>query len=259
MTWFGPEFTAWNELAAAIILFMLAHVLPARPFLRDRLTDALGEEGYLLVYSAVSLVLLGWLIVATGRAPHIQLWPFEPWQLWVPNVLMPLACLLLAFGFGAPNPLSFGGWAVERFEADRPGIAGITRHPLLLATLFWSGGHIVPNGDLAHVILFGSFAFFSLIGMPVTDARKQRQLGRRTWLWLAGRTSLVPFAALLSGRWQPSLHRFSVRRLGVAGLIYLAFLALHPWLIGVSPLPDLPDLPGLSGLSIPDIQMPHFR
>jgi uncharacterized membrane protein len=229
----------WTEFATAFGIFLLSHVIPARPGIRSRLRGILGEGGFLAAYCAVSVGLLGWLIVAAGRAPYVPLWDFAPWQMWVPNLLMPLACLLVAFGTAAPNPLSFGGRATERFNADRPGIAGVSRHPLLLGLLLWAAGHIVPNGDLAHVMLFGTFAAFSVIGMRMIDLRRQRTMGRSAWDARAARTSLWPAAALFGGRWRPSLRRIGPVRLGIAVLLWATLLGLHGTVIGVSPLPPL--------------------
>jgi uncharacterized membrane protein len=227
----------WAEFATALSVFLLSHVVPTRPAIRARLKSALGEGGFLVVYSLISVALLTWIIAAAGRAPYLPLWDFEPWQMWVPNLLMPIACLVAAFGVAAPNPLSFGGWAEERFDADRPGIAGVSRHPLLLGLTLWAVGHVVPNGDLAHAVLFGAFAVFSITGMLAIDVRRQHTMGHQTWDTLARRTSLVPCAALLDGRWRPSVRQIDPLRLGIAVLVWAILLSVHSRVIGVSPLP----------------------
>lgn len=225
----------WGELLVAFAAFLLSHALPARPALRRPLAATLGERGYLLAYSLVSLVALAWLIAAAGRAPYVALWGPAPWQAWVLNLAMPPACLLVAFGLGAPNPLSFGGRAAG-FDPDRPGIAGVARHPLLLAIALWAGAHAVANGDLAHVLLFGAFAGFALLGMRALDQRKRRLVGPDEWGRLSARTSAWPLAALVTGRWRPSTPP-GPRRLAAGLLLWLALLALHAPVLGVSPLP----------------------
>jgi hypothetical protein len=52
------------EFYGALAVFLAAHVIPASPGLRARLIDAMGRSTYLITYSILSLVLLGWLIVA---------------------------------------------------------------------------------------------------------------------------------------------------------------------------------------------------
>lgn len=226
----------WSEFLAALALFLISHAVPSRTGLRKHLTDLIGKRPYLVIYSMVSLLLLGWLIVAAGRAPYVQLWSWAPWQSWVPVLVMPFACLLVAFGAGASNPLSIGGRAAG-FDPRRPGIAGVTRHPLLWALALWAGAHLLPNGNLAHVILFGIFAGFAVMGMVLIDRRRKRQFGATDWERQAQATSLVPLAALASDRWRPCGPLSGIRFL-VAAALYGALLWLHPPLIGVSPLPN---------------------
>lgn len=225
----------WGELLAAFAVFLLSHALPARPALRAPLARALGERGYLLLYSAASLAALAWLVAAAWRAPYVGLWDYAPWQAWAANALMLPAILLLAFGVGAPNPLSFGGTAAG-FDADRPGVVGLARHPLLWAIALWAVAHALPNGNLAQAGLFLAFAGFALLGMRVLDKRRRRQLGEAEWRRLSARTSLWPGAALLAGRWRPRGGP-GPARLAAALLLWLALLALHPAVVGVSPLP----------------------
>ncbi len=230
----------WAEFIAAGLVFLASHRVPTIPVVRARLAGALGERGFLIGYSLVSLGLLSWLILAAGRAPYVELWRPAPWQAWVPSLAMPVVCLLAAFAIGAPNPLSFGGGPAARFDPDRPGIAGVARHALLWALAIWSATHIVPNGDLAHVILFGAFAVFSLYGMRIIDRRKQRQLGMARWNDLARATSSWPLQALLDGRWRPDLGRMgrgAGLRLAIAVAVYLGLLWSHEAVIGVSPWP----------------------
>lgn len=225
----------WGEFGAAFAVFLLSHALPARPPVRRRLASLLGERGYLLCYSLVSVGMLAWLVVAAGRAPFVLLWPYAAWQAWVVNLVMPLVCLLVAGAVAAPNPLSFGGPAAG-FDPARPGIAGVARHPLLWALALWAAAHAVANGTLAHLALFGSFAGFALAGMRIIDRRKRRQLGAAEWARLAARTSAWPCAALLDGRWRPAAWP-GLGRLAAGLLLWLALLHLHAPVIGVSPLP----------------------
>jgi uncharacterized membrane protein len=229
----------WGELALAFLAFLASHLLPARPRLRAALCGLVGERGYMAVYSAVSLILLGWLVAAAGRAPYVEVWAFAPWQMWVPNVAMPAACLLIAFGIGASNPFSFGGRNAQAFDPERPGIAGVTRHPLLLAIVLWAASHAVPNGNLAHVLLFGIFALAGVPGMLAIDRRTRRRMGPEEWQRLAARTSLLPGSALLTGRWRPDPRRLSWPRLALGVLIYRSLVLLHQPVIGVSSRPML--------------------
>ena len=229
--------TGWSEFFIAFVLFFLSHIIPVRPTIREWLIRRIGKTIYLAVYSVLSIVLFGWLIVAADRAPYVAVWNFSPWQLWLPNIAMPIACLLFVFGTAAPNPLSIASSNNEAFEPDHPGIAGVTRHPVLWAAALWAIAHAVPNGDLAHILLFGLFGVFSLLGMLAIDARNRRVLGMAEWHRLSHNTSLVPLAALAGGRWRPSFGKINWLRLAAATGLYVGLLALHRPVIGVSPLP----------------------
>lgn len=229
--------SGWAELVAAGVMFLATHLVPARLGVRRRIVAHVGERPYVLVYSVVSLAALAWLIRASGRAPFVPLWDWAPWQTWIPIVVMPLVCLLAVFGLGARNPLSLGGRSNAGFDPREPGVVGVTRHPLLWAIMLWGVAHIIPNGDLAHVLLFGTFALSSLAAIVSIDRRQQRRLGIPEWRRLAGRTSLVPLGALLSGRWRPKTVHLDAGRLAAAIALYLALLLLHGQMIGVSPLP----------------------
>lgn len=221
----------WTSFAAAFAAFFLSHSIPLRPPVKSRLVAVLGRGGFTLAYSALSLGVLTWLIVAAANAPYVGLWPRAAWQNWVPLLAMGVASALLCLAIGRPNPLSFGGAHNERFDPARPGVLRWTRHPLLVAAALWAGAHLVPNGDLAHVILFGVFAFFALAGMRLVDRRKRREMGAAQWQALIAQIAATPIMP------RPASWRGAAVRLGVAIALYLTLLGLHPVVLGVSPLP----------------------
>lgn len=223
--------TGWAEFAAAFAAFFISHRVPMRPATRARAEAVLGKRGFILAYSALSLAILVWLVVAAGRAPYVTLWPREPWQAWVPVITMAPVCLLLAFSIARANPLSFGAAQDAPFDPAHPGLLRWVRHPLLLALALWAGAHVVPNGDLAHVILFGLFAGFALLGMKIMDRRKRRLMGAERWRAL---TDAIHRAPALP---HPASWRGAGLRVLAAVLLYGLLIFLHPVVIGVSPLP----------------------
>lgn len=213
----------WGEFIAAFAVFFMSHTIPVRPPVKRRLVARIGALGFTLAYSALSIAILTWIISAAGRAPFVELWEWQPWQNHVPLTGMLLAVLLVVMAFGRPNPLSFGGWDHARFDPENPGLIGWVRHPLLVALLIWSLAHMVPNGDLAHVIVFGLFAAFSLLGMWIINRRARRILGAQEWQRLARTKRKLTITA------------GGIIRLALGVLIYLAILYSHVWFIGVSP------------------------
>lgn len=223
----------WFPFALSLAVFLLAHGIPTRPAIKGALVARIGAAGFGIGYSVLSTALLAWVIVAAGRAPFVPLWGFARWQADAAMALMLLACLLTAYAVAGRNPLSFGSRAAP-FDPERPGIAGVSRHPVLLALALWALAHLLANGDLAHAILFGLMGGFALLGMPLIDRRRRRLMGA-DWTRLARATSLVPLSALTSGRWTPRAAPPLLPAL--AGVVvWGVLLLLHPLVIGVDPL-----------------------
>ncbi len=128
----------WAEFSIALAAFLGSHVIPAR--FRAPLIARFGKRAYVIGYSILSLALLYWLIVASGRAPYVELWPQEPWMRWLVNLAMPVAVLTAAVA----------------------GMAG-----LMAGFALWAGAHLVANGDLAHGILFGLMLIYALFGLGI--------------------------------------------------------------------------------------------
>ena len=224
------------EFLLSISCFILAHLVPPLPVVRNRLIAICGRRVYLIGYSLLSLTLLTWIIVAARRAPFIPLWDPAPWQAAVGIVAMPLAFWFLLLGCVESNVLSIS------FRRRNPAdclslIVVITRHPVLWGFLIWAAAHIPPNGDLVSLILFGGISTLALAGMYVLDHRARVRLGHHEWLKKSAPTSVLPFAAIISGRAELLLNwRFTLLT-GTAIAAYFWFLFYgHQLLIGMSPL-----------------------
>ena len=222
---------SWIAFAAVLGAFFLTHSVPVRPAIRARLVDVLGANGFIIAYLLLSIFMLAWLITAAADAPYVSLWDQALWQRTVTFYGMLAVCLLVALAAARPNPFSLGGFHNERFDPAYPGLVRWSRHPLLLALAIWAGVHILPNGDLAHAILFGVFAEFSILGMKLIDRRKMRLLGQEKWLALKHQVSAAPMWAT------PQSWAVLGLRIAAGGLGFLLLVLLHPTVLGVSPMP----------------------
>lgn len=220
--------TGWGFFLAALATFLLSHMIPARPAVRGWLIGTLGRTGYFAAYSPVSLTVLGWLIIAAANAPYVEVIPPLPVFRWIPLLVMPLVCWLAIAGLSIKNPFSFGGLGKRPFDPEDPGILRLTRHPILVALMLWAVAHLLANGSLSHVILFGLFAGFAWMGMVLIDRRTARNMGA-DWPELSRNT------ARLSLRAPRPWPRPWVWLATIA--VYGVLLHLHTPLIGLSPLP----------------------
>jgi uncharacterized membrane protein len=222
---------SWPVFALVFMAFFLTHTIPVRPNVKASLQDLLGSRGFTIAYSGVSLFMLGLLIAAAQNAPFIELWPQAVWQRYMVLFGMLLVCLIAAFAIGRPNPFSFGGAKNDRYDPARPGIVRLTRYPLLSAMALWAGLHLLPNGDLAHVIMFSVFLGFALLGGWIIDRRQRRQMGPSEWHALLTQTARAPLVApAVSG------GVILLRALAAVGA-FVILLLLHEPVIGAYPLP----------------------
>jgi len=148
---------------------------------------------------------------------------------WLPILALPVACQLWVTGMSSPNPFSIGPGG-RNFDPRRPGILRLTRHPVLWGLGLWSGAHILPNGHVAALLLFGPMLAMAAAGPVLLDAKRRAALGPEEWRRLTAATR------------QPADGRALVVEIGpwrlVGGLVLFAvLLGLHSLVIGLSPLP----------------------
>lgn len=160
----------------AIAVFLAAHSLPAIRPLRAALVNALGLKLYLAAYSLLSVALLAWVIVAALNAPYVELWGQPAWA-WHPAItLAGLGVFLAVYGLVRPNPLSVS-LNPAAFNVARPGIVAWCRHPVMLGFLLWGLGHLLINGDVVLVTLFGALTLFAAFGARIVNRRVAGRLG----------------------------------------------------------------------------------
>ncbi|MCA8928639.1 MAG: NnrU family protein [Alphaproteobacteria bacterium] len=224
------------SLIVATLGFIAIHLFVSGTRLRDRLVGRLGEGAYTGLFSAASLALIVWMAMSYGPAltadGNAFLWRAPGWWPHLGAIVVLIAFVLGVLGMLSPNPGAVG--QAGRAAEEPRGIQRVTRHPFLWGVGLWAAFHLVANGDLASLILFGGFAILALGGTVSIDAKRRRKLGA-VWDGYAARTSNLPFAAILGGRQRLVLREFSWWRLALALAAYALVFVLHPMLFGVSP------------------------
>ena len=186
-------------LVLGLALFLGVHsVSIAAPAWRDAQAARLGQNAWKGVYAMISLAGFALLVYGYGQAR------LAPVVLYVPPTgLRHLALLLMLPVF------------VLLLAAYLPGrIKTAAKHPMLVATKLWAVAHLLANGTLADVLLFGGFLAWAVADRISMKRRVQR-----------------PLPGAPAGRFNELI--------AVAGglALYAAFVTFaHAWLIGVSPI-----------------------
>jgi len=142
-------------LIAGLTAFFVPHLISTVVPLRTALFDRLGENLYKSLYSVPSLAGLVMIVMGYGRAPLEIVYQPPAWGRHINMVLMLVAVILIVAAY-APN-----------------NIKRITAHPMLWGTFFWAAAHLLTNGDMASLLLFGSFGVYALYDIWSATRRGQ--------------------------------------------------------------------------------------
>lgn len=158
-------------LVIGLALFYGLHLVPAIPALRARLRDRVGPGAYKLGFSAVSAVALVAIVMGYKDAHWLNNGNTQLWN--PPDQLRPLTQLLMLPAF----ILLAAAYIPSRIRT-------VTKHPMLAAITIWALAHLIVRGDLASVLLFGSFLAFSLLDRFSVETREALgPLGKATGGW----------------------------------------------------------------------------
>ena len=190
-------------LISGLVLFIVAHLVPTQPALRAGLVGRLGQGPYRGLFSLVSIAGLVLIVLGYGHMQGLgrgnpQLWVPPTWTKHLVFLLMIPAMILL----------------VAAYVPSR--IRSAVGHPMLTALMIWAFAHLLANGDLASVLLFGS-----LLGFAVYDR-----------ISVISRPSPGPLGAAKGG----AIHDILVIAVGLALYALMLFWG-HAKLTGVALLP----------------------
>jgi uncharacterized membrane protein len=125
-----------------LALFFGVHTLTTQREVRARVIASSGEGGYKIGYSLVSA--LGLVLIVWGFAHYRAT---GMWEIWTP----PTALKHLTVALMLPAVIL----VVASYIRGR--IYTRLKHPMLTGIKLWAAAHLLANGDLGSIILFGSF------------------------------------------------------------------------------------------------------
>jgi uncharacterized membrane protein len=114
---------------------------------RNRVAERLGTRTWQAIYSIAALIGFYLIVSGYGAARSSAAIVYA-----TPEVLRYVAALLMLPVFTLALAAVFSG----RIRAR-------TQHPLLLATMLWSVAHLLTNGGVAELLLFGSFLVWAIV------------------------------------------------------------------------------------------------
>lgn len=190
-------------LVVGLLLFLGVHSLGMlAPGWRAAMVSRLGANGWKGVYSLLSLaglvlIVIGW---RESRAEAVLLYAPPVWTRHLAALLMLPAFVLL----------------VASKYVTRTHMKARVGHPMVLGTKIWALAHLLANGMLADVVLFGSFGLWAVL-LYLHSRREDRRLARN-------------YPA--RGGWQRDALAWAIGTAVWAGFAFW----LHGWLFGVRPL-----------------------
>lgn len=187
-----------NTVVLACIAFVGTHFLLSHP-LRSPLVRALGERGFLSVYSLVAFATLGWIAHAYRAAPPAPLWWEQTDTIWVVGSILTLVAAILLMGSLIRNPALPDPTGAAKPVPEAKGVFAVTRHPMLWAFALWGVAHILVFPDPSNITVAVAVIVLSLVGAHLQD-RKKEALQPGFWREWEARTSYWPFAAIAAGR-----------------------------------------------------------
>ena len=200
---------AWFILG--LVLFLGAH--STRIFAdgwRTKTLEAWGEKPFKGVLALVSL--LGFYGLIVGYA-QVRMEPVVIWQ--PPIATRHISLLLMLFA----SILLVAAYIPANHFKVRLG------HPMVLSVKVWALAHLLANGNLADLVLFGTFLAWSVLNFKSARARDRARAESQ--------------ALVLDESVQPTLPKTSATLIAVvvgAGLWALITFVLHAKVVGVSPM-----------------------
>jgi len=207
-----------TQLILGLILFLGAHSVRIwADGWRNQTIEAYGEKAFKGVYALVSILGFYLLVVGYGEArlQTVALWNPPIFTKHISMLLMLLSSILLVATYIPRNHFKM-----------RLG------HPMVLSVKVWALSHLLANGNLADLVLFGSFLIWAVLNFRSARARDRALLLNLNVTEEAAGESIVESESAH----QPKLLSTIITLVGGIAIWALITFVLHAKIVGVSPM-----------------------
>lgn len=188
-------------LVFGLVVFLGIHsVQIVSPDIRTRTIAKVGSVGvWKLIYTGIAIIGLSLIIIGYGLARHSA-----PVLYYPSGAFRHIAVVLMLPVF----PLIFAAYIKGHIKQ-------VLGHPMLIALMLWACAHLMANGSVADLFLFGSFLVWAVFDWRSLVKRQNAVTSRQPGRW--GRNDVIALAGGL--------------------VVYVLFIGgLHVRAFGVSPL-----------------------
>jgi uncharacterized membrane protein len=197
-----------TQLILGLILFLGAHSV--RIFADDwrtRTIEARGEKVFKGIYTLVALLGFYLLVVGYGaaRLETVALWNPPRFTKHISILLMLFSSILLVAAYIPRNHFKMR-----------------LRHPMVLSVKVWALSHLIANGNLADLLLFGTFLIWAVLNFRSARARDRAQVQLSD--------------ASEDARLKPNLFATLIALFGGMALWAVITFVLHAKVVGVAPM-----------------------
>jgi uncharacterized membrane protein len=197
-----------TQLILGLILFLGAHsVRILADGWRDQTIAAYGEKAFKGVYTLVAILGFYLLVVGYGEAR------LQPLALWSPPIFTKHISMLLML---LSSILLIAAYIPRNHFKMR------LKHPMVLSVKVWALSHLLANGNLADLVLFGSFLIWAVLNFRSARARDRAQVQN------SDANEKAPL--------KPNLLATLIALFGGMGLWAVITFVLHAKVVGVAPM-----------------------
>ncbi|WNK01281.1 NnrU family protein [Thalassospiraceae bacterium LMO-JJ14] len=152
-------------LITGLATFFVVHAFPWFPAWRSAAREKLGVSVYITIFVLFSLGSLALIVLGYATTERAHLWAAPAWGRTLAYIAVPLAVTLVISAYGGTN------------------IQRLTAHPLSWGIGLWAAVHLLNNGDLPSLLMFGVFLIYAAVAGVAEGRKGVQKVTMRAPLW----------------------------------------------------------------------------